>query len=115
MSQERLSALAGRNLRYEEESLAPARQRICRVESSRWRINLAVGWFEGIAASAAQFAKGYSSPKDRMLAPAAMAMNCFPPTAYVIGDALIPSVVGKCQSGFPSRASTATTAPLGSP
>jgi NAD(P)H dehydrogenase (quinone) len=46
----RLSALVGRQLRYEEESAGAARERLSRVEPLAWRVDLSVGWFEAIAA-----------------------------------------------------------------
>ncbi|MGP8245147.1 MAG: NAD(P)H-binding protein [Bryobacteraceae bacterium] len=46
----RLSALAGRELRYENESADEARLRLSRAEPLAWRVDLSVGWFEAIAA-----------------------------------------------------------------
>jgi NAD(P)H dehydrogenase (quinone) len=46
----RLSALVGRQLRYEDESPAAARIRLIRVEPLAWRVELSIGWFEAIAA-----------------------------------------------------------------
>jgi uncharacterized protein YbjT (DUF2867 family) len=46
----RLSALVGRQLRYEDESADAARERLGRLEPSAWRVDLSVGWFEAIAA-----------------------------------------------------------------
>ena len=46
----RLSTLAGRQLRYEDESADAARERLSRLEPLAWRVDLSVGWFEAIAA-----------------------------------------------------------------
>ena len=46
----RFSTLAGRPLRYQEESSDAARERLSRVERLAWRVDLSVGWFEAIAA-----------------------------------------------------------------
>jgi uncharacterized protein YbjT (DUF2867 family) len=46
----RLSPLAGRQLRYEDESADAARQRLSRLEPLPGRVDLSVGWFEAIAA-----------------------------------------------------------------
>jgi NAD(P)H dehydrogenase (quinone) len=46
----RLSPLVGRQLRYEDESPTAARERLGRVESLPWQVDLSVGWFEAIAA-----------------------------------------------------------------
>jgi uncharacterized protein YbjT (DUF2867 family) len=46
----RFSTLAGRPLRYEDESADAARERLNRVERLPWRVDLSVGWFEAIAA-----------------------------------------------------------------
>jgi len=47
---QRFSALSGRTLRYEDESAAHMRERLSREEPLPWRVELAVGWFEAIAA-----------------------------------------------------------------
>jgi uncharacterized protein YbjT (DUF2867 family) len=47
---ERLSTLAGRRLRYEDESADAARARWSGLEPLAWRVDLSVGWFEAIAA-----------------------------------------------------------------
>ena len=54
-------------------------------------------------------------PKQRMLGPAATATYCLPFTLKVIGEAFIRTLVGKCQSVLPERASTASKPPLGLP
>jgi uncharacterized protein YbjT (DUF2867 family) len=46
----RLSALVGRQLRYEDESADAARERLSELEPLAWRVDLSVGWFEAIAA-----------------------------------------------------------------
>ncbi|HEY0309315.1 MAG TPA: SDR family oxidoreductase [Acidobacteriaceae bacterium] len=46
----RLSALTGRELRYEPESVASARQRLSQQKKEPWRVDLSVEWFEAIAA-----------------------------------------------------------------
>jgi uncharacterized protein YbjT (DUF2867 family) len=46
----RLSPLVGRELRYEAESADGARARWSRLEPLAWRVDLAAGWFEAIAA-----------------------------------------------------------------
>ena len=46
----RLSALTGRDLRYQPESTKSARDRLSKLESASWRVDLSVGWFEAIAA-----------------------------------------------------------------
>jgi uncharacterized protein YbjT (DUF2867 family) len=46
----RLSALISRPLRYQPESAESARERLSKRESALWQIDLAVGWFEAIAA-----------------------------------------------------------------
>jgi NAD(P)H dehydrogenase (quinone) len=46
----RLSALVGRQLRYEDESADAARERLSGLEPQAWRVDLSVGWFEAIAA-----------------------------------------------------------------
>jgi NAD(P)H dehydrogenase (quinone) len=46
----RLSALVGRQLRYEDVSAETARDRLSKVEPLSWRVDLSVGWFEAIAA-----------------------------------------------------------------
>src|SRR5205823_5282087 len=55
------------------------------------------------------------NPKQRMLGPMAIATNCLPPTAYVIGDALFSPLVVKCHRVLPFRSSMATKSPPGSP
>jgi uncharacterized protein YbjT (DUF2867 family) len=47
---DRLSAVAGRPLRYQDESAETTRKRLSRHEATAWRVDLAVGWFEAIAA-----------------------------------------------------------------
>lgn len=47
---QRLSVLAGRRLRYEQESADQARARLREARREVWQIDLAVGWFEAIAA-----------------------------------------------------------------
>ena len=44
----RLSTLVGRQLRYEDEPADAARERLGRLESLAWRVDLSVGWFEAI-------------------------------------------------------------------
>lgn len=46
----RLSALANRELRYEQEAADQARDRQGNLGLSPWQVDLAVGWFEAIAA-----------------------------------------------------------------
>lgn len=46
----RLSVLVGRGLRYEQESVDQARERQSRFGLAPWQVDLAVGWFEAIAA-----------------------------------------------------------------
>ena len=46
----RLSTLVGRQLRYEDEPADAARERLGRLESLAWRVDLSVGWFEAIGA-----------------------------------------------------------------
>lgn len=46
----RLSVLAGRSLHYEYESSEMMRERLIRRGAETWRADLAVGWFEAIAA-----------------------------------------------------------------
>jgi NAD(P)H dehydrogenase (quinone) len=46
----RLSALVGRQLRYQEDSASAAREQLNRQEPSATRVDLEVGWFEAIAA-----------------------------------------------------------------
>jgi uncharacterized protein YbjT (DUF2867 family) len=46
----RLSTLAGRRLQYEDESADAARVRLSALEPLAWRVDLAVGWFQAIAA-----------------------------------------------------------------
>ena len=55
------------------------------------------------------------SPKQRMLGPAATATYWRPSSRNVIGPAFIRTLVGKLQSSFPSRASTAANPPFGLP
>ena len=55
------------------------------------------------------------SPKLRIFGPAATATNCRPSTMYVIGEAVMYTLVAKCHSVFPSRSSAAAKAPFGSP
>jgi uncharacterized protein YbjT (DUF2867 family) len=50
----RLSILAGRPLRYEDESGEAARDRLSSLEPLAWRVDLSVGWFEAIAAGELQ-------------------------------------------------------------
>ena len=50
----RLSSLVGRPLRYEDESAEQTRERLGRREPLAWRVDLAVGWFEAIAAGELQ-------------------------------------------------------------
>ena len=50
----RLSTLAGRQLRFEDESADAARKRLGKHESLPWRVDLEVGWFEAIAAGELQ-------------------------------------------------------------
>lgn len=50
----RLSALVGRQLRYEEESGEASRARLSRTEPLAWRVELTAGWFEAIAAGELQ-------------------------------------------------------------
>ena len=47
---ERLSAIMQRDLRYEDEPAGTTRERLSKRESLAWRVDLAVGWFEAIAA-----------------------------------------------------------------
>jgi len=60
-------------------------------------------------------AAGAHNPKQRIFGPAATATYCFPRTLKVIGEAFIRTLVGKCQSVFPKRWSTASNPPLGLP
>jgi len=46
----RLSAMTGRDLRYQPESTKSARDRLSKVEPASWRVDLSAGWFEAIAA-----------------------------------------------------------------
>ena len=46
----RFSALTGRQLRYQSESGESGRERLRKREEASWRVDLAVGWFEAIAA-----------------------------------------------------------------
>ncbi len=46
----RLSAMTGRQLRYQAESSESARERLSKLESDAWRVDLSAGWFEAIAA-----------------------------------------------------------------
>jgi uncharacterized protein YbjT (DUF2867 family) len=46
----RLSAITGRDLRYQPESTKSARDRLSKLEPASWRVDLSVGWFEAIAA-----------------------------------------------------------------
>lgn len=46
----RLTALTGRQFRYEDEPTDAARERLSRLEPLPWRVDLSVGWFEAIAA-----------------------------------------------------------------
>lgn len=46
----RLSALVGRQLRYEDESAETARGRLGKLDPLAWRVDLSVRWFEAIAA-----------------------------------------------------------------
>ena len=46
----RLSAIAGRQLRYEDEPAEAARERLSRLEPLAWRVDLSIGWFDAIAA-----------------------------------------------------------------
>jgi uncharacterized protein YbjT (DUF2867 family) len=50
----RLSALLGRQLRYEDESADAARKRLSPLEPLAWRVDLSVGWFQAIAAGELQ-------------------------------------------------------------
>jgi NAD(P)H dehydrogenase (quinone) len=50
----RLSTLVGRQLRYEDEPADATRERLSRLEPLAWRVDLAVGWFEAIAAGELQ-------------------------------------------------------------
>src|SRR5205085_12628154 len=57
----------------------------------------------------------HGRPKHKILGPTASAINCLPPTMYVIGEALLIPLVGKCHKALPSRSSRTTTSPLVSP
>ncbi len=46
----RLTALTGRQLRYQAESSESARDRLSKLESDAVRVDLSAGWFEAIAA-----------------------------------------------------------------
>jgi NAD(P)H dehydrogenase (quinone) len=46
----RLSVIAGRNLRYEDESIEAGRERRSKLGEPAWRVELALGWHEAIAA-----------------------------------------------------------------
>ena len=46
----RLSALVGRRLRYQQESVEDARERLSQAVQESWQVDLLVGWFEAIAA-----------------------------------------------------------------
>jgi uncharacterized protein YbjT (DUF2867 family) len=50
----RLSALLGRQLRYEDESADAARKRLSPLEPLAWRVDLSLGWFQAIAAGELQ-------------------------------------------------------------
>lgn len=50
----RFSALTGRQLRYQSESGESGRERLRKREEASWRVDLAVGWFEAIAAGGAR-------------------------------------------------------------
>src|SRR5215472_192262 len=52
--------------------------------------------------------RNHGNAKLNRSLPAAMATYCFPPTAYVMGEALEFCPVLKCQIGFPVCASTAS-------
>jgi uncharacterized protein YbjT (DUF2867 family) len=45
----RLSAITGRQLRYQSESVESAREWLSKREPASWRVDLSVGWFEAIA------------------------------------------------------------------
>ncbi len=46
----RLSVIAGRNLRYEDESIEAGREWRSKLGEPAWRVELALGWHEAIAA-----------------------------------------------------------------
>jgi NAD(P)H dehydrogenase (quinone) len=46
----RLSPILHRDLLYKDEPAASMRKRLGKVQSAAWRVDLAVGWFEAIAA-----------------------------------------------------------------
>ena len=52
---------------------------------------------------------GSNNPKENIAVADAMATYCLPSTAYVIGDAVSPSPIAKCQRCSPVRESTATS------
>ena len=54
----RFSTLTGRQLRYQPESTNAARERLSKLESASWRVDLSIGWFEAIAAGELEHATG---------------------------------------------------------
>jgi uncharacterized protein YbjT (DUF2867 family) len=46
----RFSALTGRQLGYQSESVESGRERLNKSEPASWRVDLSLGWFEAIAA-----------------------------------------------------------------
>src|SRR5713226_9356176 len=58
---------------------------------------------------------GSNNPNEKIAVDEAMATYCLPSTAYVIGDAVNPSPIWKCQRCFPFLASTPTRCPSSSP
>lgn len=51
---ERLSAMVGRRLLYQPESMEAAHKRLSRKEPESWRVDLSIGWFAAIAAGELQ-------------------------------------------------------------
>src|SRR5262249_1769636 len=58
---------------------------------------------------------GSNRPNEKMAVADAIATYCLPSTAYVIGDAVSPSPIWKCQRCFPFLPSTPTRWPSSSP
>jgi NAD(P)H dehydrogenase (quinone) len=54
----RLSAITGRQLRYQAESVESARDRLSIREPASWRVDLSIGWFEAIAAGELEHTSG---------------------------------------------------------
>jgi hypothetical protein len=54
----RLSAITGRQLRYQPESVDSSRDRLSKRERASWRVDLSAGWFEAIAAGELEHTSG---------------------------------------------------------